>query len=692
MLAAILAEWAAIDGWLYLVFATLATSFVCATFVGAMLEQTGGEWSAPLDDVFIHFDYARSTARGYPFQWSEGNGYSSGNTSLSYPFVLSFGYWVGFRKQLLMAWAVLVACFSIILFFVATARLVAPAGRWAKYAVPPVVLALGALDWSLFSGMENAFHLGVWALSVLALERLVDARESARFFGPAALLGLANAFLVLTRPESVVCVATFAISAAVLHRSRGLVRATGTLLLAGVPAVIALGLQSAANRAYTGEWSQAGAIAKLAIHHPYMSSADKWDDWVFHFKYVIFRMTEHHFADAKYWGYLVPAAALVALVRPALRWRAATLWIQVLGWWAVVALNGQVRWQNERYAMSGTAWLLVLAAMGLVTLVSGFGDTLRGRIGWGVRLAVAGLATTLWWHHQRPNFRDQVWFFARASRNIRDQHVVAGRYLRDMEAKRVLVGDAGALLYASDLPGLDIIGLGGYKDYPFARATKYGLGGALELIERMPDEDRPDVMAIYPSWWGDLPLFGTYQKEFPVFGNVICGGAAKVIYRSDWSPMDRVGLPKTLAEGERVVGSVDAGDLMSERPAEFVHPKPGGYLVWRVLPSPADPKRDLFDAGRILAPGLSEEMTIDLPTSGGRLVARTVASKPAALRVRLNGQELGLMRVEPGPTWQEPSLDLPVNLPPRGRLTVEAEEGEWIDYHLWSVQYSEGRL
>jgi len=54
------------SGWLVLAIARV--------FYGTMLEATGGEWSAPLDDVFIHFDFARSTARGYPFQWSEGNG------------------------------------------------------------------------------------------------------------------------------------------------------------------------------------------------------------------------------------------------------------------------------------------------------------------------------------------------------------------------------------------------------------------------------------------------------------------------------------------------------------------------------------------------------------------------------------------------------------------------------------------
>src|SRR3954470_5697185 len=114
-------------------FAEFATLFVARTFYQYMLVQTHGAWSAPLDDVFIHFDYARATARGYPFQWSEGNGFSSGNTSLSYPFALALGYWVGFRDLAIMRWAAIVACISILAFFLAAARLTAPLGRWAKY-------------------------------------------------------------------------------------------------------------------------------------------------------------------------------------------------------------------------------------------------------------------------------------------------------------------------------------------------------------------------------------------------------------------------------------------------------------------------------------------------------------------------------------------------------------------------------
>jgi hypothetical protein len=98
-----------IDPALYLVWAAFCTIASARLFYGYMMAQTGGEWSAPLDDVFIHFDYARRTAEGHPFEWAAGNGYSSGNTSLTYPFVLAIGYFAGFTGMQLMKWAAVVA-------------------------------------------------------------------------------------------------------------------------------------------------------------------------------------------------------------------------------------------------------------------------------------------------------------------------------------------------------------------------------------------------------------------------------------------------------------------------------------------------------------------------------------------------------------------------------------------------------
>src|SRR5947207_8734524 len=167
----------AVDRVLYPLLAAVTTLVAARTFYGYMLLQTGGEWSAPLDDVFIHFDYARATARGYPFQWSPGNGYSSGNTSLLYPFVLAIGYLAGFRSAAIMIWAGIVACVSVFGLLLAARELFANLSAPAKYAAPLALFSIGALDWSLFSGMEVAFFLGVWGGALVAARRLAARAE-----------------------------------------------------------------------------------------------------------------------------------------------------------------------------------------------------------------------------------------------------------------------------------------------------------------------------------------------------------------------------------------------------------------------------------------------------------------------------------------------------------------------------------
>ncbi|HTN92135.1 MAG TPA: hypothetical protein VL242_51045, partial [Sorangium sp.] len=696
----LVAAWPRVDPVLFAAYAGACVLYAAVAFYGAMHQQTGGMWSAPLDDVFIHFDYARATARGYPFEWSEGNGFSSGNTSLSYPFVLALGYLIGFRGLLLMQWAAIVACASTLGFLLVGARLLDPIGRWAKYLLPPVALSIGALDWSLFSGMENAFHLGVWALATLAalaVVRAVDvphvpraplepgsARERAaappgRIARLGWVAGLAGALLYVTRPESVVCVAVLSVYAAIaVRRAHGARAAIATLLRTSVPGAVACVAQAVANRVLTGEWAASGAIAKLALNNPYMTSEEKWNTYEFLATYVVARNTNHHFSDALPWGWLVPALALVPLASRRTRGIAAMLWIQVVGWLALVAMNGQVRWQNERYTMPAVAWLLVLAAMGLALLVARAawtakerGDRVASRDRaatglWVARVAVALALAALFWVHQLPRMRDQIWFFGRASRNIRDQHLVAGKVLAQLDVRRVLVGDAGALLYASDRPGLDLIGLGGYHDLPFARAGVHGLGASLELIERIPPEDRPDALAIYPGWWGELPaIFGKRLLGVPVVGNVICGGAEKVIYRADWSPLAHGEPPASLRADEQVLDELDVADLVSEREHGYAFPRPqAGFVSFSVLPDPRGSGHDRFDAGRVIPGGRSETARLRAPRNGpGRLVVRTASPRPAVVRATADGRELGQLTLRGSGGWTEASVALPEGLP-----------------------------
>jgi hypothetical protein len=656
---------------LYLVFAGVCTLFVACRFYGYLKLQTLyafawarpdwyplfshervlGTWSAPLDDVFIHFDFARQTARGHPFQWSEGAGYSSGGTSLLYPFVLAIGYAIGFRKLELMAWAGIVACVGVFALLVAARRLCSGLPRAVAYLFPPGVLCVGALDWSLFSGMEVALFLALWGGALIAWDDLsVAAQSPGRELGkPAAILGLWGAAIVATRPEGGAALLVLACSAIWLTRGRGLREVLKLLALAGAPAMFVLIAHGVANRLLTGESTAAGALVKLEIHHPFLTPKEVWDAWLFHLKYQVLRITQYHFADVPAFGWIAWALAAAPLFFRRTRRAALVLWASALSWMMIVAFNGQVRWQNERYTMPAVAWLLLAASLGLGTLLT---HAVRSRARGAVALAALSVvATGFFIFHQMPRFREQIWFFGRASRNILDQHLTAGALIRQdptLQSKRVLVGDAGAIPYASDVPALDVIGLGGYRGLPFARATRTNIAAAIELIERIPAAERPDLLAIYPGWWADFPLwFGTRVAEVPVRGNVICGGVSKVLYRPHWESLDRSGVPFSLQPGERVLDSVDQADLVSEREHGYaLSEKNIGYVFMKLLQNPAHPDEDLWDAARLVPPGVSESFQLQ----------HLQPEKPIHLRVTLPAPHAATAAVSFGPGASERAL------------------------------------
>ncbi|HEY8076823.1 MAG TPA: hypothetical protein VIF62_22005 [Labilithrix sp.] len=772
-----------VDPALYAIWAAATTLCSARLFYGYMLKQTGGEWSAPLDDVFIHFDYARSTALGHPFEWTIGNGYSSGNTSITYPFVLAFGWLVGFTGRSLMVWAAIVAAVSVFGVLLAARRLFVEGprddwGRLSSYLLPPIFLGVGALDWSLWSGMEVSFFLATWAIALVAFLRL-DAfarvpMQAKKIRRAAWLLGLAGALLVTTRPEAAATIAIFGGAAAWAHARASRWRGFGVLFGAGAPSVVALAIQSAANKALTGEWSANGAIVKLALNNPYMTAADKWDDWLGNVRYAVTRNLDYHFAHIEgenmsaaldhepfahaldaiglrgayeylartaWWAGVVPLAlATLPLLFPRTRRLAAIVWAQIVAWFVIVSLNGQVRWQNERYVMPGVAWMLILAALGVsvvfrrawtkpnvaTTLVVGalvvqtIGVLTRppgpphfrlswalafagGALAWALmrsrraRIALVAVAVLFAYDHQILKMRDQKWFFGRAARNIRDQHLTLGAFLGQETEKphRVLVGDAGAILYESDLPGLDIIGLGGYHGLPFARAGVHGLPATIELLERIPASDRPDVLAIFPTWWGVLPIWFASDviRRFPVEGNVICGGYEQNVYQADWSLLGTGERIREIPRGDlRVKQTVDVADLLSEQANGYVFDHPAnGWTEMRILPDPADPVHGLLDGGRRIAVGRGEHFVLSGVEGGVRpahIVVRTAPENRTRVSVRVQGAEVGALDLDRGSGW----LEAVVRIPPERVLagaTVELVNegpGDFVDFHVWVTQ------
>lgn len=684
---------------------------VATRFYGALEQQIfysaargdaflpGDEWSAPLDDVFIHFDFARQAARGHPFEWSPGNGYSSGGTSLLYPLVLAPGFWLGFRDTRIMQFAAVLACTFVLATLLGSRRLFRALPPASAYLAPPALLGIGALDWSLFSGMEVAFFLAVWALALVAWDDLVHGEpgrgEAASPLGGAFALGLANAVVVATRPEGIVVVlvlsATAARATAKRHGSRaGLM----TFVLSGLFAGFVIVGQAVANRVFTGDWSAAGALVKLEMNDPRLTAREVWDAWLFHVRYQVGRVTGYHVGGDLVRGSFLWVLAALPLAFKKTRAYAVVLWLQASLWVLVVALNGQVRWQNERYTMPALAWMLLSAALGVGAVLShDFGASRRSR---GIRAAavasVVALVAVLG-VGQIPKMRDQIWFFGRASRNILDQHVKTGRRLENSlpPPHRILVGDAGAIPYASDIPALDIIGLGGYRDLSFARASRWGVAAAVELIERIPPRERPDVLAIYPGWWGDFPLwFGHPAFGVSVRGNVICGGTTKMVYAANWSALDFEQRPTVpLLPEERVVDSVDFGDIVSEAEHRYRMTGAPGFVAMKLLESPERPSGELWDAGRVMPPTVSVDFSLQGFSRGigARILVRTAQAVSASLRVKVNGKDVGQLELRETSRWQEAFVDVPPALvDPRIAFSITAERAEVVLYHLWGVQ------
>ncbi|HEY4118880.1 MAG TPA: hypothetical protein VGM56_13535, partial [Byssovorax sp.] len=458
-----------------------------AAFWAPAVARTSGDPPLPLDDVLIHFGFARSLALGHPMEWVPGNGYSSGATSLLYPALLAPAWLVGVRG-LALGWAagaLGVACTADAM------RSIFALGRgappWLRWTAPLAVVCVPFVDWSLCSGMETALFAAVLGRSVRALAR-VEASPPATRPRAELLAGLWFAALVATRPEGAAFVAPLVV--AVAHAA-GAGSAILALARAALPTCALLGAQTTANLAFTGEPLAAGAVRKLVATNPYASPAEIALEVVKNAA----ALREQALVFAFGGGLLALAPiALVGLgvASPRARRAVLALALGAAGSSALVCLNATARFQNLRYAAPAVLGLVFAASLGACAVWRSRGRPAR-------RAAAAlGLVATL--VGPARVFPAQMEHFATASANVHDQQVAAARRLAraSPRPRRIFVNDAGALAYVSELPAIDGLGLGGLRGLPFARASVHGPAAVVELVERLDPRDRPDVLAVYP--------------------------------------------------------------------------------------------------------------------------------------------------------------------------------------------------
>jgi hypothetical protein len=652
-------------------------------------------WSAPLDDTFIHFDFARSFARLRPFEWASGGGYSSGATSWLYPFLLSFGILLGFDGQRLGEFSDVLACVTVFGFFYGTRRLFSTLPKFYSYALPPTILLSGVLGWSLWSGMELGLFLAIWGGCAYYFELALEATETASFRFARNGLAVFGCFLVLTRPEALYCVGVFALLAVSFNQcelTQSRFREIGVIL---APAIGFTVFRALINRVLTGSFADAGAIVKLETLHPFHDSREIALRWLSHVGFQFSRITIYHTSDDAHFGFQIWLLAALGFFPRKTRIVTSMLWLSALGWILIVAQNEYVRYQNDRYTMPAVVWLLIAAALGTAGVLDQCiprknQPLLPQFLPIGVGVATLAVSFTI---HQIPRLEQQKWLFGRACRNIAEQQIRTGQLLGSGHfghPHRVLVGDAGAIPYFSQLKALDAIGLGGTHGLPFSKAVRLGVGATVELIERLAPSDRPDILAIYPSWWGLLPVwFGYPLEEIRISGNVICGAANKAVYVAQWRGLNESPPQHVTAPNRQLVDELDFADVVSETAHDYqLSEKHAGYVVMKILPNPADPQRELFDAGRLVFSGTKTRFILHgfKAKQPVELTFRAAPADVTRFEVYVDGRRIDSVELLGGRTWQEPRVTVPERyVRETMRIEIRPDGTENILYHLWAT-------
>lgn len=690
--------------WLALLFVTAA---VVVLYLSVSLTVSRAPLLMPLDDTYIHFQYARQWAAGEPFRYSPGDPRSSGATSLLYPLLLAVGYRLGFTDWALSYWALGVGILSFVgavwlVYLLGTQSPLVRGDGGHGYALAlALAFALsGPFVWAALSGMETALFIFAILLTIyLALQGRVAASAGA------------GVLTVLVRPEGLV-VASLAMVMLVVQNSwrrSGRTRWSRAVLLA-LPLDAAL-IQPLINWAATGTPTSSGMQAKSHLANGSISLAEQLSMTASFWWRMVRELFTGYSAD---WGMftspLLAPAALTALLGGAwLAWRrrridgAVIMLACVLALTVAVATLDTAFWQFKRYQLPIMALFYPAAAWAAHAV----GETLARRANWRPwRWALPALIVL-------PAVPTAVAFACYYAENItvvRDQQVPLARWVRDRLAAggRVAVHDVGLMGYFSERPLYDVVGLTLPGPAP---SWRQGPGAIYEAMAHSPY--RPAAFAIYPEVQGlryllDAGVLGTLLAEFPVSlpaHNVAAAADYQGVYLADWSTTrtaEQVAQTSTLAalKGFELVDAVDVANLESEEAHDYQWwqaTQPPGFVTevythYYHVCGLADPSVcRVTDGGRVLTGG--EAFTLNTrPGEDLLLVTRVHGRSSVPLRVYVNG-ELVARRVQPAVPgrWLEIVTLVPgaqvTGTRTRVRLMADVEAGAaYLPYYHWAFQ------
>ncbi len=588
----------------WLGFAGLAalTLLVLGLFLRRELAITGGVIGVPLDDAWIHFQFARNIQQGAGFSYNPGEP-TPGSTAplwtilvalLAWPFgqFLGPGLALSAFFFLLTVWAVYGFTRMI------TGRL------WPALVAGLGVILAGRLAWAGLAAMETtAFAaltvLAVWAYAQRGLRPL-----------PVLLFALAGQL----RPEGhvlfLLALADAGYEAARQRRPAGQVArelASAGLIYAAVTLPYVLfSLFTTGHPLPNTFYAKVGGQQGLSWRTVGESAA-----W--------------HFNDN-------PVALWLALLGVVPLWRRsrpAVLWL--IGLPLVVGFLIDFTWHHGRYTMPLIPFVMIAAATGLHWIAGRLAARPAAKpivVLLVVAFALAGL-------YRLPGWATML---GENTREIEDIDVALGRWLAENTPADALIAvdDIGAIAFLSNRRIVDLNGLVSPSVWPAVRAAE-GLPRA-QVMTRILSELQPDYLAVFPLWRWDIvtneAIVETLHQVSTPTHTIIFQPEAGV-YRPAWPYLPA-------AEPQTAVGAIfgESIELIGFDRAESEQ-ETALTLYWRSL-APLPANLDVFihvidEAGNIISqvdrepagglaptglwqPGdvIRDRYRLDIPKSSGR--------------------------------------------------------------------------
>lgn len=633
-----------LTAWLVICF---AVGIVLVIYLSMGLAASDGPLLMPLDDTYIHFQYARQMVSGEPYVYSPGDDPTSGATSFLYTPIVAFGYLIGFHGLSLVYWVVGIGALSFLLSAWLIFRLMmeSPIAKrpldplfeqggehqamwWIALLLTLAYVITGAMAWAAVSGMETMLFVQAVLLSLYTFQR-----------GNPKHIAWAGTFAALTRPEG----AIIALSLTLILVYRGW-RARQFSWLNFLP-FFAIYVQPLVNFVMTGSVSASGNQAKSILYDVTIPLDERiskvFDQWIRMLGELVFGFND---TDGVYITIIVAFLAMLAIVlslRTSLRKRElrptvlAFIWILMLS--AAIATLDTAFWHFKRYQLPMMALLFPLAGSMLFGIVS-IGVVNRRWL-----IAVAGVAlffqanTTL---DYAGRYHDNIWV-------VRNQQLAMARWVdKHLPADaRVGVHDVGVMAYIGNRKVYDVVGL---TTPDVAAAWWQGPGAIYETMAYHPY--RPDYFAIYPDVRG-LPMLqeaGVFGEELARFEielpehTVASATGTQIVTQADWSLTDAENIehqPSIAAylEDYTLIDIVNVGNEESEYQAEFQresNPLNGGFETEVRHMSYLDcaGNCEALDGGRLLNHKFAIEFSIENDQEY-LIVMRFHAAQPAVIGI-----------------------------------------------------------